>query len=47
MLKPVTRQIAIIALAVIALAALWLDQTPITYGVTTGLFALLKGEVRH
>ena len=46
-LQPITRQIAFVGLIITGLMALWLKETNITNVVIVGLFALLKGEVRH
>jgi len=46
-LRPITRQIAMVGLIAIALTGLFLNRTDIVVGVVTGIFALLKGEVKH
>ena len=45
--KPVTRQIAIIGLILLAGYSLYLGQTEIAFGVVGGVLALLKGDMKH
>lgn len=47
MMRPITRQIIVVGLILVAMGAMYLKETEITFGIVGGLLALLKGEIRH